>query len=46
MHGFGANKDNVTLVALYLTTRYRVIIPDHRGFGESAHPYLECWLVK
>lgn len=37
-HGFGANKDNFTLVARYLTTRYRVIIPDHIGFGESAHP--------
>lgn len=38
LHGFGANKDNFTLVAGYLTTRYRVIIPDHIGFGESSHP--------
>ncbi len=38
LHGFGANKDNFTRVAKYLTPRYRVIIPDHIGFGESAHP--------
>lgn len=38
LHGFGADKDNFTPVADYLTTRYRVIIPDHIGFGESAHP--------
>ena len=38
LHGFGADKDNFTPVAGYLTTHYRVIIPDHIGFGESAHP--------
>lgn len=38
LHGFGADKDNFTPVAGYLKTRYRVIIPDHIGFGESAHP--------
>jgi pimeloyl-ACP methyl ester carboxylesterase len=38
LHGFGGNKDNFTRVARYLTPRYRVIIPDHIGFGESAHP--------
>lgn len=38
LHGFGADKDNFARVAGYLTTRYRVIIPDHIGFGESAHP--------
>jgi pimeloyl-ACP methyl ester carboxylesterase len=38
LHGFGADKDNFTPVAAYLTTRYRVIIPDHIGFGESSHP--------
>jgi pimeloyl-ACP methyl ester carboxylesterase len=38
LHGFGANKDNFTPVARYLTTRHRAIIPDHIGFGESAHP--------
>lgn len=38
LHGFGADKDNFTPVAGYLTKRYRVIIPDHIGFGESAHP--------
>jgi pimeloyl-ACP methyl ester carboxylesterase len=38
LHGFGADKDNFTPVAGYLTPYYRVIIPDHIGFGESAHP--------
>ena len=38
LHGFGADKDNFTPVSGYLTTRYRVIIPDHIGFGESSHP--------
>jgi pimeloyl-ACP methyl ester carboxylesterase len=38
LHGFGANKDNFTRVAKYLTPRYRVIVPDHIGFGESSRP--------
>jgi pimeloyl-ACP methyl ester carboxylesterase len=38
LHGFGANKDNFTRVARFLTPHYRVIIPDHIGFGESDHP--------
>ncbi|PKN52772.1 MAG: alpha/beta hydrolase [Deltaproteobacteria bacterium HGW-Deltaproteobacteria-13] len=38
LHGFGANKDNFTRVAKFLTPHYRVIIPDHIGFGESGHP--------
>jgi pimeloyl-ACP methyl ester carboxylesterase len=38
LHGFGANKDNFTRVAKYLTPHYRVIIPDHIGFGESSKP--------
>lgn len=38
LHGFGANKDNFTRVAKYLTPHYRVIAPDHIGFGESSHP--------
>lgn len=38
LHGFGANKDNFTRVAKYLTPHYRVIIPDQIGFGESSHP--------
>ena len=37
LHGFGADKDNFTRVARYLTPHYRVIIPDHVGFGESSH---------
>lgn len=38
LHGFGANKDNFVRVAKYLALHYRVIIPDHIGFGESAKP--------
>ena len=38
LHGFGANKDNFVRAAKYLTPRYRVIIPDHIGFGESSKP--------
>lgn len=38
LHGFGGNKDNFARVARYLTPHYRVIQPDHIGFGESSHP--------
>ena len=38
LHGFGGNKDNFTRAAQYLTPHYRVIVPDHIGFGESAKP--------
>lgn len=38
LHGFGLNKDSFTKVARFLTPHYRVIIPDHIGFGESSHP--------
>jgi pimeloyl-ACP methyl ester carboxylesterase len=38
LHGFGANKDNFARLAGYLTPRYRVIVPDHMGFGESSKP--------
>ncbi|RZI44746.1 alpha/beta hydrolase [Herbaspirillum sp. HC18] len=38
LHGFGGNKDNFTRTARFLTPHYRVIVPDHIGFGESSHP--------
>ena len=38
LHGFGANKDNFTLVARYLKNSCHIIAPDHIGFGESSHP--------
>lgn len=38
LHGFGGNKDNFTRVARHLTPKYRVIVPDLPGFGESSHP--------
>jgi pimeloyl-ACP methyl ester carboxylesterase len=38
LHGFGANKDHFVRVARHLTPRFRVIVPDHVGFGESSKP--------
>ena len=38
LHGFGANKDCFIRIVGLLTKHYRVIIPDHIGFGESSHP--------
>ncbi|MEL6210542.1 MAG: alpha/beta fold hydrolase, partial [Pseudomonadota bacterium] len=35
VHGFGADKDNYTRVARYLTPHFRVVIPDLPGFGDS-----------
>lgn len=36
IHGFGADKDNWTRFARYLTDHYHVIAPDLPGFGESS----------
>jgi abhydrolase domain-containing protein 6 len=36
LHGFGANKDNWTRFAKYLTGDYHLVIPDIPGFGESS----------
>lgn len=36
VHGFGATKDLWDGVAVHLTPRHRVIVPDVPGFGESA----------
>jgi abhydrolase domain-containing protein 6 len=36
IHGYAVNKDNWTRFARYLTTHYRVIVPDIAGFGESS----------
>ena len=38
VHGFGGNKDNFCRLAALLTERYRVIVPDLPGFGESDRP--------
>ncbi len=38
LHGFGADKDNFTRVAKFLTPHFHVIAPDLLGFGESSHP--------
>ncbi len=37
VHGFGADKDNFTRVARWLTPHMRVVVPDLVGFGESTH---------
>lgn len=36
LHGFGADKDNWTPIARFLTPHFRVIVPDLPGFGESS----------
>jgi pimeloyl-ACP methyl ester carboxylesterase len=42
LHGFGANKDNFLSVAAKLASHYRLIVPDHIGFGDSTcHPDLD-----
>jgi len=38
VHGIGADKDNFTRVARWLTPHYRVIAIDMPGFGESSKP--------
>lgn len=38
IHGFGADKENFTRVAKFLTPHFQVIIPDVPGFGESGQP--------
>lgn len=38
LHGFGADKDNFTPIGRHLVGRYRVIVPDLLGFGDSSHP--------
>jgi pimeloyl-ACP methyl ester carboxylesterase len=35
LHGFGADKSNWVRVAVYLTSHFRVVVPDLPGFGES-----------
>jgi pimeloyl-ACP methyl ester carboxylesterase len=41
LHGFAADKLNWVRYARHLTSRYRVVIPDLPGFGESDwHPHL------
>jgi len=38
IHGFGAEKNNFTRVARFLTPHYRVLAPDLPGFGEASKP--------
>ena len=38
LHGFGANKDHFVRMARHLTPRFRLLVPDQLGFGESAKP--------
>ena len=42
LHGFGADKDTWNLYARWLVKRYRVVIPDLPGWGESTyHPHAD-----
>ena len=36
LHGFGADKTNWMMIAPFLASQYRLVIPDLPGFGESA----------
>ena len=45
IHGFGADKDNFTRVARFLTGKYRVIVPDLIGFGESSKPADASYII-
>jgi len=38
IHGFGAEKNNFTRVARFLTPHYRVLVPDLPGFGQASKP--------
>jgi pimeloyl-ACP methyl ester carboxylesterase len=38
IHGLGAEKNNFTRVARFLTPHYRVLVPDLPGFGASSKP--------
>lgn len=43
LHGIGADKDHFTRSAGILRERFRVIIPDLPGFGESDRPGDDCY---
>lgn len=45
IHGFGADKDNWTYFAKYLTDRYHVVAPDLPGFGESSRINTESYSI-
>jgi pimeloyl-ACP methyl ester carboxylesterase len=46
LHGIGADKDNWTRIARWLTPHYRVIAPDLPGFGESSKPDNAAYTVE
>ena len=46
LHEFGANRDNGTRVAKYLTPHFQVIAPDLSGFGENSRPANAHYTVK
>ena len=45
VHGIGADKDNFTRVARWLTPHYRVIAIDLPGFGDSTKPPLDDYSI-
>lgn len=46
LHGLGANKDSFLPIISRLSKRYRVIVPDLPGFGESDRPTDASYLVE
>jgi pimeloyl-ACP methyl ester carboxylesterase len=45
LHGLGANKDSFLPVISKLAKRYRVIVPDLPGFGDSSRPEEQTYLA-
>jgi pimeloyl-ACP methyl ester carboxylesterase len=43
LHGFGASKETWLAYARRLTRRYRVVIPDLPGFGESSFDHAQAY---
>ncbi|MDO4562809.1 MAG: alpha/beta hydrolase [Clostridia bacterium] len=44
LHGWGANKEMFSSVVAHLSKKYRVVVPDLPGFGESQEPP-KAWCV-
>lgn len=45
LHGFGADKDNFTRIARFLTPHFRVLIPDLPGFGDASRNAKACYTM-
>lgn len=45
LHGMGADKDNFLLIARQLKRRFRLVIPDLPGFGDSDKPADQTYTI-